>query len=546
MTQRLLGDQGTAKRLDCSGTRRRLPQWAMTLLLAFAAGAAQAAGQVQQEWLVSLDAPGHATDWGECVARGPGGRVLVAGYVTVGFLDHSIGIASYTADGQEEWRQFLSDGATGYIEPEDMVVDQLGNAYIAGWSSVGGSAGHYVDSVVVKYDAGGQQQWDHRDHTPDDNNQHNALAVDHDGNILAAGASWIVRSEGQFDALLRKYDPQGNVLWSETYHHSTTDMSWDALYDVAVGPDNSVVAVGYSEVFYPISSWLIVKYDANGSLLWARDISVGFTNVDEAWEVAVDQTTGDIYVAGDLGVLSDGTEMTLVKYSPAGVQQWIRMLGGSAGMSDYGRDLALDPQGNVVLAGTLWEDVPEFMTRITIAKYDPAGLLLWTDQYVDETFSSTGTNDVVVDAFGAAYVAGYIQRPGSGYDTDYIVAKWDPAGEQAWVETYAGEDGAPDEARAVTVDDELKVYTTGPAFGGTTTYFDFVTIKYDQGYLPGDLDNNGVVDLGDVAAFIACTGGPSLPALPTCAPGLAQLADLDDDDDVDLRDYATLILSMTP
>ena len=56
--------------------------------------------------------------------------------------------------------------------------------------------------------------------------------------------------------------------------------------------------------------------------------------------------------------------------------------------------------------------------------------------------------------------------------------------------------------------------------------------------VPGDLDQNGVVNLSDFATFACCYLGSGVPAVPGCA-----LADLDGDGDVDLADFATFAVN---
>lgn len=55
---------------------------------------------------------------------------------------------------------------------------------------------------------------------------------------------------------------------------------------------------------------------------------------------------------------------------------------------------------------------------------------------------------------------------------------------------------------------------------------------------PGDLNGDSSVNLQDFQMIADCLGGPGQAAPPEgCNPADAQLADLDDDGDVDLRDY---------
>ena len=64
--------------------------------------------------------------------------------------------------------------------------------------------------------------------------------------------------------------------------------------------------------------------------------------------------------------------------------------------------------------------------------------------------------------------------------------------------------------------------------------------------LRGDLDLNGVVDVADQIVFNACMSGPDdSAATPECSSAEAAAADIDDDGDVDLRDYAEFQRALT-
>jgi hypothetical protein len=63
---------------------------------------------------------------------------------------------------------------------------------------------------------------------------------------------------------------------------------------------------------------------------------------------------------------------------------------------------------------------------------------------------------------------------------------------------------------------------------------------------PGDIDEDGDVDLNDFATFALCFHGSAVTTPPAgCTQGQFDLCDVDDDADVDLADYATFALNFT-
>lgn len=66
------------------------------------------------------------------------------------------------------------------------------------------------------------------------------------------------------------------------------------------------------------------------------------------------------------------------------------------------------------------------------------------------------------------------------------------------------------------------------------------------GPIPGDLDEDGDVDLTDFTGFVACLGGPDVATPPPgCDPGNFTNADLDGDTDVDLTDFSDFAAHFT-
>src|ERR1700690_330888 len=64
-------------------------------------------------------------------------------------------------------------------------------------------------------------------------------ATDSTGNVYAVGATNSYGAGGS-DALILKYDPSGNLLWSKTWGGGGNDVA----YAVGVGPDGLVYVTG--------------------------------------------------------------------------------------------------------------------------------------------------------------------------------------------------------------------------------------------------------------------------------------------------------------
>lgn len=93
--------------------------------------------------------------------------------------------------------------------------------------------------------------------------------------------------------------------------------------------------------------------------------------------------------------------------------------------------------------------------------------------------------------------------------------------------------------------------SANPMPGNAYTYYCIVHASFAMAgtvavVLRGDLDLNGVVDAADQIVFNTCLSGPDdSAATPECSSGEGTAADIDDDGDVDLRDYAELQRALT-
>ncbi|HSJ02674.1 MAG TPA: SBBP repeat-containing protein, partial [Verrucomicrobium sp.] len=162
--------------------------------------------------------------------------------------------------------------------------------------------------------------------------------------------------------------------------------------------------------------------------------------------------------------------------APAQTFKWVATAGGTK--SDKTRCVALDPQGNVLLAGEMNGDgkfgpittAGAGNTDFFLAKVNKAGQFVWArtlgGSQVDRGYG------VAADAVGNIYVTGHYQSqdlmalgqpvPNAG-DYDVFTAKYDPAGQLLWIRTAGGK--GYDYGHGIAADHEGNVIVTGAVVG---------------------------------------------------------------------------------
>ncbi len=174
-----------------------------------------------------------------------------------------------------------------------MAVDTDGNVYVAGDTEAafpGQNNAGARDIFLRRYDAQGNELWTKQFGTQDDDTEP-ALAVDGVGNVYVVG-----RVDGAFagqtnlgllDAYIRKYDAVGSELWTRQFGTQGSDY----VYSIDVDESNNLYVVGRVDGALPGqispggSDAYLRSYDSDGSEKWTRQF--GTADADFAQGVAV-------------------------------------------------------------------------------------------------------------------------------------------------------------------------------------------------------------------------------------------------------------------
>jgi len=351
-------------------------------------------------FLAKLDADGNhvwskgfgslKSDWGYAVVAGPDGSVHAVGeyWADIDFgggllpdNDKSdVFVVKLDVDGNHLWSNGF--GGDGFMHADSASVDQEGNVYVAGrydcqvdfGGGVFGTPGGY-EMFLLKLDASGNHVWSQ--HIGGDALEEvTRLLVGPDGDLHLTGfftssvvdfGGGPVARQGARDIFVAKMNPDGVLVWAETYGISGPGGggSGDLLVDPA--GDVFVTQAFHGGVDFgggPLASVstamdiLLVKLDSEGNHLWSK--AFGGTAEDRSWALSVD-AVDNVYVAGDF--LSDtidfgggplqrtgAVDVFLVKLDSSGDHIWSTHYAAEDGVA-RGRGVSVNPDGNIYLTG---------------------------------------------------------------------------------------------------------------------------------------------------------------------------------------------------
>jgi hypothetical protein len=303
-------------------------------------------------------------------------------------------ISRYDSLGNQIWeRQYFGMGYDGL---SSMSADGLGDVYL------GLQMGMATNAGVIKYDDAGNWLW-----TRQLGDMLNSPAVSADGlgSVYFGGGIGGPPVGGR--GLLNKYDADGALQWTREFSLGLGD----AFSSLSANGLGGVYASGSTKATLDDWDALLVKYDAEGNVLWVRQFG---TSVSEsAWYSSSDEH-GGVYVAGSTmgslwAVNSGGRDAFLGRYDSDGNLVWGRQVGTEG--SDSIWDISADALGNVYFSGIVNSAGGAPNADGIISKYDANGNLLWTEMLGSGNF----VNYISADGIGGFFVLGYDYNVGAGY-----------------------------------------------------------------------------------------------------------------------------------
>ena len=202
------------------------------------------------------------------------------GCVVVGNWGHRIFayIAVYNINGEKVKENIYDREFTNFYS----VIETSDNGYIA----VGKNTSNYSNALIVKFDSELNVLWE-KEYNGSKDERFNSVIETSDGNIIAVGIA--DQENGNIKpakGLIVKYDKNGNQLWANTIGGT----SYDLFNSVIETSDNCYIVVGTFKSkdlenleINGEADAIVFKYNSDGELLWKKSYGGssydGFTSI---------------------------------------------------------------------------------------------------------------------------------------------------------------------------------------------------------------------------------------------------------------------------
>jgi hypothetical protein len=205
------------------------------------------------------------------------------------------------------------------------------------------------------------------------------------------------------------------------------------------------------------TSALIVKYDADGNLLWANNCPGSVNAV--GYGVACD-ASGNVFLAGYFSgsvtvgtqtlVSAGGVDILLVKYSSNGSIIWAANIGGAG--PEVANGVCVDTQGNPIVCGymgaTTFTVGSSVLTSTSTQRYiavkcSGSGMPQWGvngimgTNLANSICSDPSDNIYFTGSYSGSFAVGTSSSVSAG-GNDFFIAKYSPAGAVVWCNTGSG------------------------------------------------------------------------------------------------------------
>jgi len=320
-----------------------------------------------------------------------------------------------------------------------------------------------------------------------------AVAVDTRGRAYVAGEF----TGANLDFWVRQYEEDDSLGWTHVLDGGGGNDSARA----AVISGSTLYVTGYRNVAGQSNNTWLRGFGLDGSFGLDTSYNGVINGSDLGQGIAVDPG-GNLIVAGYEAINLQGSNIWIREYSPAGAALWTVGYGGVANSNDQARAVATDLMGNVAVTG--FETVTGQGRDLWVRYYDTNGSAIWTANYGNLNALGDEGRGVAFDAAGNVIVAGFENDPVIPWRI--FLRKYDALGVELWSQPWDGELGQGANALASAVDSAGDIVVVGQHRSGD--FNQILVRKYDtDGNVRWTTTIDGAPDTNQVGLAVAIGPG---------------------------------------
>ena len=292
--------------------------------------------------------------------------------------------------------------------------------------------------------------------------------VDGAGNLITTGNT--AQSGGHTDVLVTKHDEDGAITWQKTYNGSASGNDYGGA--VILDAQGNAYVAGVVTDAGGLPDLLLLKYNASGTLQWSQIWQKSALTYDVPIRIALDPS-GNIIVAGISVDAAHQSDYFVLKYSNSGTLSWDYDYDEN-GYNDIPLNLDFDTSGNVIVLGLR-------SPTDTTVQFGSNSVSLSTGTQVDanaQLLSNMSLQDIydfTIDIEDNIYVVGVDDDNGK----DMKVIKLTPSFQVEWTQSFDG-NGMEDIGRIIEADNLGNLVLAGTSVKPTEGT-DILTIKISPG-----------------------------------------------------------------
>jgi hypothetical protein len=404
------------------------------------------------------------------------------------------------------------------------------------------SASTLKDFFLAKYAGDGNVVWAKMTQNDSGTRDDRGRAVYSNGSVTSVvgftdsnmdfGNSKTITVDGNNNLFVASYNTSGTAQWASSPQGNSSATSYEVVKGVSIADDNTFCVAGSyqsslnfgNNISLDVSTGrdlMLIKYDANGTPLWARSTMNGSgSGSGEYFEDVYTDSSGNIYASGYfnsgnlefgnnvLKTNSGSVDAIAIKYNSSGTAQLALDINGTK--EDYALKIKADSSGNIYVAGNTKSQPINFGNGVTyyssndknrdvfVAKFNSSGVAQWAkgggSQYDDYV------KGLVVDSGGNVYINGYSGSADANFDgtilpnqgsLDIFLVKYDSSGNLQWVKSSLYSSGtSTDYADGLAIDSTDNLYFLGHTYSSlkfasdinisNTSSGDMFLVKYNS------------------------------------------------------------------